>query len=124
MFLLGLGIFVICINIILMTRAVEDGFVAQFILSSLGLVGGIIILLSSLFPKLSPEQICEDYAICYELVETIAEYTDYSEQDIAQFFAIVCDDIEPYEAIKMLDSSLTDEQIDAIMEISAMKQAE
>ncbi len=67
---------------------------------------------------------CEQNAICYELVETVAEYTDYSEQEIVDFFIIVSDDIDAWTAIHLLDGSLTGEQIDALLEISAMKQAE
>ena len=67
---------------------------------------------------------CEQNAICYELVETIAEYTDYTEQEIVDFFIIVSDDIDAWTAIHLLDGSLTGEQIDALLEISAMKQAE
>ena len=70
------------------------------------------------------ENFCEEYNICYELVETVAEYTDYSKEDVAKFFTIVQDDVEAWEAIKMLDSSLTDQDIDAIMRVSALKQEE
>lgn len=66
---------------------------------------------------------CEENAICYELVETVAEYTDYTEQEIVDFFVIVSDDIDAWTAIRLLDSSLTEGQINAILEISAMKQA-
>ena len=66
---------------------------------------------------------CEQNAICYELVETVAEYTDYTEQEIVDFFVIVSDDIDAWTAIRLLDSSLTEGQINAILEISAMKQA-
>lgn len=67
---------------------------------------------------------CEQNAICYELVETVAGYTDYTEQEIVDFFIIVSDDIDAWTAIHLLDGSLTGEQIDALLEISAMKQAE
>ena len=70
------------------------------------------------------EEQCEQNAICYELVETVAEYTDYTEQEIVDFFIIVSDDIDAWTAIHLLDGSLTGEQIDALLEISAMKQAE
>jgi hypothetical protein len=72
----------------------------------------------------SLQEECEKHSICYELVQTIAENTNYTEKQITDFFIIVSDDIEAWDAIKMLDSSLTDEQINAIMEISEMKQAE
>ena len=68
------------------------------------------------------EEICYQNSISYELVETVAEYTHYTEEEVVNFFIIIADDIEAWEAIKMLDSSLTDDQIQAIMEISAMKQ--
>ena len=84
--------------------------------------GGFTLACSSI--EMTPREICEEYAICYELVETIAENTKYSEEDVAKFFAIVSDDMEAWDAIKMLDNALTDEQINALMEISAMKQAE
>ena len=67
---------------------------------------------------------CEQNSICYELVETVAEYTDYTEQEIVDFFIIVSDDIDAWTAIHLLDGSLTGEQIDALLELSAMKQAE
>ena len=80
--------------------------------------------LACLSIEMTPQEICEEYSICYELVETVAENTKYSEADVAKFFIIVSDDVEAWDAIKMLDSSLTDEQVNAIMEIRAMKQAE
>ena len=70
------------------------------------------------------QQVCEENAICYELVQTVAEYTDYTEEEITEFFLIVSDDIDAWTAIHLLDGSLTGEQIDALLEISAMKQAE
>jgi hypothetical protein len=73
----------------------------------------------------SVEELCGEYAISYELVQTVAEYTDYTEQEVADFFIIVSEsNVEAYDAIKMLDSSLTEKQINAIMEISAMRQVE
>ena len=85
------------------------------------------ITLNAIASELSPakiQNICEENNICYELVQTIAENTNYTEKQVTDFFIIVSDDIEAWDAIKMLDSSLTDEQINAIMEISEMKQAE
>ena len=74
---------------------------------------------------ISVEELCGEYAISYELVQTVAEYTDYTEQEVADFFIIVSEsNVEAYDAIKMLDSSLTEKQINAIMEISAMRQVE
>ena len=74
---------------------------------------------------ISVEELCGQHAIAYELVQAVAEYTDYTEQEVADFFIIVSEsNIEAYDAIKMLDSSLTEKQIDAIMEISAMRQVE
>ena len=70
------------------------------------------------------QQVCEENAICYELVQTVAEYTDYTEEEITEFFLIVSDDIDAWTAIHLLDGSLTGEQIDALLEISAMKQGE
>lgn len=71
---------------------------------------------------ISVEELCGEYAISYELVQTVAEYTDYTEQEVADFFIIVSEsNVEAYDAIKMLDSSLTEKQINAIMEISAMR---
>ena len=72
---------------------------------------------------MTPKTICDNYAISYELVETVAEYTNYNEYEVANFFVIVADDVEAWEAIKLLDKSLTDAQVEAIMEISSMKQA-
>ena len=79
-----------------------------------------------IFTLLQPtvKEECEQYSICYELVETVAENTDYSRKEVLDFFIIVHDDMEAWDAIKMLDNSLTDEQVNAIMEISAMKQAD
>ena len=72
---------------------------------------------------ISVEQLCGEHAVSYELVQVVAEYTEYTEQEIADFFIIVSQsNIEAYDAIKMLDSSLTESQIYAIMEISAMRQ--
>lgn len=68
------------------------------------------------------KEIAEANYICYEIVETVAEYTNYNELEIIQFFVIVSDDMEVWDAIKILDGTLTDVQIEAIMEISAMKQ--
>lgn len=74
---------------------------------------------------ISVEELCGQHAIAYELVQAVAEYTDYTEQEVVDFFIIVSEsNIEAYDAIKMLDNSLTDAQVSAIMEISAMKQAE
>jgi hypothetical protein len=67
---------------------------------------------------------CTEHYISYELVETVAENTDYTIEEVTDFFIIVNDNMEAWDAIKLLDSSLTDEQINAIMEISAMKQEE
>ena len=61
-------------------------------------------------------------SISYELVETVAEHTHRTEKEIADFFIIVCDDMEAWDAIKLLDNSLTDSQVDAILEISAMRE--
>lgn len=74
---------------------------------------------------ISVEELCGQHAIAYELVQAVAEYTDYTEQEVADFFIIVSgSNIEAYDAIKMLDNSLTEKQINAIMEISAMRQVE
>ena len=74
---------------------------------------------------ISVEELCGQHVIAYELVQTVAEYTDYTEQEVADFFIIVSEsNVEAYDAIRMLDNSLTDRQIEAIMEISAMRQVE
>lgn len=74
---------------------------------------------------ISVEELCGQHAIAYELVQAVAEYTDYTEQEVADFFIIVSEsNIEAYDAIRMLDNSLTEKQINAIMEISAMRQVE
>ena len=92
------------------------------------LLGSIIIgfgiFLFTLFIKPTPLEKCTEHYISYELVETVAENTDYTVEEVTDFFIIVSDDMEAWDAIKLLDSSLTDEQINAIMEISAMKQEE
>lgn len=68
------------------------------------------------------QELCEENYICYELVETLADYTDYTELEIAEYFVIVYDNVDAFVAIQMLDDTLDDDQIQAIMEISAMKQ--
>ena len=95
----------------------------------LGFFSGLFIFTGMLLctePKriISVETICDEYAISYELVETVAEYLDYSEREVAQFFIIVADDMEPYDAIALLDHKLTEEQIEALLELSSIKQAE
>lgn len=124
-----LGIIFIFISITIITLAAINfmkDMDALFLGVSCGalLATGIfcILIFSSLEPNV--EQLCEENSISYGLVQTIAEYTDKSEREIAEFFIIVYDDVEAYEAIQMLDSSLTEKQINAILEIGAMKQAE
>jgi hypothetical protein len=119
----------VIIAFILVAIAYKRTYYDEYVL--LGIFGGVLftsgIILNGLSTVLSPaslQDICEENSICYELVETIAENTNYTEKQITDFFIIVSDDIEAWDAIKMLDSSLTDEQINAIMEISEMKQAE
>ena len=98
--------------------------------ATLTAVGGILftlgIVINAIAISLSPAAIqilCEENNICYELVETVAEYTDYTELEVAQFFTIVSDDVEAWDAVKMILDNPTDEQVNAIMEISGMKQA-
>ena len=119
--LLGGILFVIGLVLFLSLFITEDsGTVFWSAWSMLFIIIGFSLIAIKSNPTVS--QICEENAICYELVQTVAENTDYSEYEVAEFFAIISDDIEAWHAIKLLDNTLTDEQIDAIMEISAMRQ--
>ena len=98
--------------------------------ASIAAIGGALFTLgltiNTIATSLSPaaiQNMCEENNICYELVETVAEYTDYTELEVAQFFTIVSDDVEAWDAVKMIMDDPTEEQINAIMEISGMKQA-
>lgn len=66
---------------------------------------------------------CEAEHISYELVETVAEYTNISETQAAHVFSAVDELMEPFEAIILLDDSLTEEDALAILTISDRKQA-
>ena len=121
----GLGVFLIAISIVaLIMLIIEEGDSFSF----LGFVAGVIfiagIAILAIESQPTTQEICEKNNICYELVETVAEYTDYTELEVVQFFAIVSDDVEAWDAVKMIMNNPTDEQINAIMELSALKQAE
>ena len=123
MFMFGIILLFIGTILYLTLYLTEDSAIVFFSALSMALI--IAGLFSTVIkPEQTVSQLCEEYAICYELVETVAENTKYSEEDVAKFFVIVSDDMEAWDAIRMLDNSLTDEQINALMEISAMKQAE
>ena len=70
----------------------------------------------------SIEEVCGVNCISYELVVTVAEHTHLTEQEVMEFFLIVCDDMDAWDAIKLLDNTLTDSQIDALLEISSMRE--
>lgn len=88
------------------------------------LISGILMICLYTITPPGPQQLCEENSISYGLVQAVAEYTDKTEKEVTQFFIIVQDDVEAYEAIQMLDNSLTEKQINAILELGAMKQAE
>ena len=123
-----MGIFFAILAIIVAFAFLAVAFCSDFEASITSLWGigflaiGLVLLHSVLEP--TPLEKCTEHCISYELVETVAENTDYTIEEVADFFIIVNDNMEAWDAIKLLDSSLTDEQINAIMEISAMKQEE
>ena len=129
MVLLTIGTFLILIAVALIgfctVKSNKEKYIIIAVTAGAMFLSGIT--LNAIASELSPakiQNICEENNICYELVQTIAENTNYTEKQVTDFFIIVSDDIEAWDAIKMLDSSLTNEQINAIMEISEMKQAE
>lgn len=89
----------------------------------IAICGGFVLQEKEPDQAILAQELCEENYICYELVETLADYTDYTELEIAEYFAIVYDNVDAFIAIQMLDDTLDDDQINAIMEISAMKQA-
>jgi hypothetical protein len=123
---IALSIVLILCGVVLLLIAAwrdESGQIFPIMTLVSTIVGFGIILFILVLEPTSLEK-CTEHCISYELVETVAENTDYTREEVTDFFIIVNDDMEAWDAIKLLDSSLTDEQINAIMEISAMKQEE
>lgn len=68
---------------------------------------------------------CEDNSISYDLVQTVAEYTGQSEQEIAYVFcAGAREQYEITDCIKFIDSDISEEEALAIIKISDNKQKE
>lgn len=66
---------------------------------------------------------CEKNAISYELVESISEYTGESTHDIAYFLKYAANaEVDLYDAIEIIDPSLSNEDITAIINFSDNKQ--
>lgn len=137
-FIVGIVCFILtCIKLRIFSnkkRIKDTGLVNDlYNFASLAIVCGFLMATGSIVTAIgvnqdkaiSVEELCGQHAIAYELVQAVAEYTDYTEQEVADFFIIVSEsNIEAYDAIRMLDNSLTEKQINAIMEISAMRQVE
>ena len=120
-----LSIVLISLGIVLLFVAGWEDQSGIFLVTLLGsILSGVGIFIFTLALEPTSLEKCTEHCISYELVETVAENTDYTIEEVTDFFIIVNDDMEAWDAIKLLDSSLTDEQINAIMEISAMKQEE
>ena len=126
----GIGIILVVISLaILIACMIHDDITPIVIVFTMGFWMGIMLLIVGIdqknaVPEPTPQEICEEYSISYGLVQTTAEFTNYTEEEIIDFFVIVSDNVEAYEAIQMLDSSLTDAQINSILELGAIKQAE
>lgn len=126
----GIGIILVVISLaILIACTIHDDITPVVIVFTIGFWMGTMLICVGIdqknsVPEPTPQEICEENSISYGLVQAVAEYTDKTEEEITQFFIIVQDDVEAYEAIQMLDNSLTEKQINAILEIGAMKQAE
>lgn len=119
----GFGAFLVAVSTLVLFMLIYKGMKGSFFGFSAGIVFfcGIFI---SIFTEPTIQEKCEENAICYELVQTVAEYTNYTEGEVANFFIVVSDDMEAWDAVKMMLDNPTEEQVNAIMEISAMRQAE
>ena len=121
--MIGFGAFLIAVSIIILTMLIYKEMEGSFFGFITGIVFfcGVFILI---FTEPTIQEKCKENAICYELVQTVAEYTNYTEGEVANFFIMVSDNVEAWDAVKMILDNPTEEQVNAIMEISAMKQAE
>lgn len=128
--MLGLVTTLLVLGVILFTMiagwAVFENVSAKiiliFIILSALLIFGSATIIATNTPTMKEK--CKNAHISYELVETTAQYTDYTEEQVFEFFSIVADSCEPYEAIRLLDNDLADSQIMSIIELSDMKQKE
>lgn len=95
---------------------------------------GCIIFISSLqgCPKTEKplemsetEKICIANSLSYILVETVHEATKVPEEDIITIFKYTSKSgMEIYDAISLIDNTLTEEEVTAIVVISDMRQAD
>lgn len=72
---------------------------------------------------LTIEKQCEEVSISYTFVQTVAEMTNTPEEDVFTISKYAAaNEYELYDVIKMIDSSLSDEEINAIIITSDLKQ--
>lgn len=87
--------------------------ITMIILGSVFLTGDIMTI----------KEQCEEASISYTFVQTIAEMTNTSEEDVFIISKYAeANEYEFYDVIKMIDSSLSDEEVNAIIIISNMKE--
>lgn len=84
------------------------------------LIGSLSMIRS---PSLTIEKQCEEVSISYTFVQTVAEMTDTPEEDVFTISKYAAaNEYELYDVIKMIDSSLSDEEVNAIIITSDLKQ--
>jgi hypothetical protein len=77
-------------------------------LNMLALIGVVVcatvILSLSVKASSNIETLCEDKGISYNLVETVAKYSSYSEEELVDIFAGYADDSDTEDEVDIVDA--------------------
>ena len=121
------GVLFILLGTIIISEIVKKSEKITFLDILLTIISIPMIILGGIFltenDTLTIEKQCEEVSISYTFVQTVAEMTNTPEEDvfiISKYAA--ANEYELYDVIKMIDSSLSDEEVNAIIITSDLKQ--